>query len=55
MDAKELILEVKCETCEGVGYHPDKCDACDGTGEALTEFGVAVINLVARRLKLRPS
>ena len=52
MDAKELVLEVKCEACEGTGYRPDKCDVCDGTGEALTDLGAAVLDLVTRRLKL---
>lgn len=45
-------LEVRCEECSGQGYCPDKCEVCNGSGNALTEFGAEVVGLVSRHLRL---
>jgi hypothetical protein len=45
-------LELRCETCGGNGYCPDRCPDCDGAGKALTPFGAEVLGLVSRRLRL---
>jgi hypothetical protein len=45
-------LEAECEACSGEGYCPYRCEVCGGSGQELTAFGSAVLQLVMKRLHI---
>ena len=46
-------LESKCPLCDGEGYLGNtKCSECNGVGFILTDRGEAMLNFLARHLKM---
>jgi hypothetical protein len=49
MDVKDLILEEKCEACEGSGRsYEEACPACRGHRYVPTELGDRILALLSR-------
>ena len=45
------LLEEDCGTCGGTGQtHGSRCARCDGVGLCPTEFGEAVLSLIAHNI-----